>query len=88
MAQEKKAEKETFVYVASDAQKTPVDFAAQPKGTKCILVTPGGMQYEIMAGTTNLGAEPAPELAAKIERAKTTWDSKDEKFPNLKITRE
>ena len=87
MAQEKKVAQEKFVYVAGDAQKAPVDFATQTKGTKCILVTPNGNEYEIMAGVSNLAVGDTPELAAKVEKAKK-WDPADAKFPNLKISRE
>lgn len=87
MAQVKKEEKEKFVYVAGDKKKTPVDFAAQPKGTQCVLVMPNGMEYDVMAGVSKLATEITPELQAKFDKAKK-WDSKDEKFPNLKISRE
>jgi len=87
MAQEKKEVKEKFVYVFGDVSKTPVDFAAQPQGTRCVLVTPGGLEYEVVSGVSRLGTEPSPELLERIERSKG-WDSKDEKFPNLKIPRE
>lgn len=88
MAQVEKEVKESFVYAVGDAKKTPIDFAAQPKGTSCVLVTPNGTEYEIMAGVTRLPTALTPEKLAKVERAKNGWDSKNVAFPNLKISQE
>jgi hypothetical protein len=87
MAQAKQEKAEKFVYVFGDANRAPVDFAAQPKGTRCVLVTPNGNEYALTAGVSLLTSEMTPEIQAKIERSKT-WDSKDVRFPNLRIPRE
>lgn len=88
MAEQAKKEKvEKFVYVAGDANRAPVDFAAQPKGTKCFLVTPDGLEYPMTAGASRLAAEVTPEIQAKLDKAKS-WDPKDAKFQNLKVPRE
>lgn len=87
MTQAKQEKAEKFVYVFGDEAKTPVDFATQPKGTRCVLVTPNGNEYALTAGVSRLAVEITPEIQAKIERSKT-WDSKDAKFPNLRIPRE
>ena len=87
MAQEKKQETAKFVYVFGDANKTPVDFNAQPVGTRCVLVTPGGQEYEVFVGTSKVVGEITPEEQAKLDRMKS-WDPTNAKFPNLKISRE
>lgn len=87
MTQTKKTPSEKFVYVFGDANKTPVDFSAQAPGTRCVLVTPGGLEYEVVAGTSTLAPPMTPEVQARLDRMKS-WDPVDAKFPNLRIPRE
>jgi hypothetical protein len=86
-AKNAKSETESFVYVLGDATKTPVDFSAQAAGTRLVLVTEGGSEYEIVAGVTRLQGDVTPEVQAKLDRMKS-WDRTDAKFPNLRVSRE
>ena len=52
-----KLEVSSFVYTFGDTVKTPVDFSAQTVGTRLVLVTEGGAEYEVIAGITNLQGE-------------------------------
>lgn len=85
--QEKKVSPEKFIYLFGDDKKTPIDFSAQAPGTRCVLVTPSGLEYEMVAGTSKLAPPMTPEVQAKLDRMKK-WDPVDEKFPNLKVARE
>jgi len=87
MAQATKTETAKFVSLFGDANKTPIDFSAQAPGTRCVLVTPGGMEYEMFAGTSKLAPPVTPEVQAKLDRYKQ-WDPAAERFPNLKVARE
>jgi hypothetical protein len=87
VAKNAKPETESFVYVLSDEKKTPVDMATQPVGTRLVLVTPNGTEYEVVAGITKLQQDITPEVQAKLDKMKS-WDSANAKFPNLKVSRE
>lgn len=85
--QEQPEEKSAFVYLKSDVTKTPVDLSKQAKGTQLVLVTPNGCQYDVVAGVFKMQSPDTPEKKAQIEKMKS-WDKKDTKFPNLKISRD
>ena len=77
-----------FVYLASDtATKTPVVLKDQARGTHLILVTPMGDEHAVMAGNFHLKAESTPDLIKHKAKLKS-YDHRDAKFPNLKISRD
>lgn len=58
----------TFIYADGDANKTPVDLAAQPVNTKLVLVTELGREVPFLAGkrmSNNADAVKAAFAAAR-----------------------